>query len=82
MNGLIDERPEIRSYAALEDMLELQRRMIETTREMSWLVQRCRTSPAPERPRLRRNSTRSRPFLPSMPSRSAKSRLATGTAPE
>jgi hypothetical protein len=53
MNGLIDERSETRAYDALEDMLDIQRHMIEATRQMDWLVERGRLAPHAERLKLR-----------------------------
>ena len=39
-----------RSLAALEDVLDLQRRIIESGAEMSWLVKRFQTAPISDRP--------------------------------
>jgi hypothetical protein len=53
MSATIDLDPATRAYDALEDMLEVQRRLMEAGREMTWLVQRSKTASASERPRLR-----------------------------
>ena len=53
MNGLSDEHCENRAYHALEDMLDIQRHMIEATRQLNWLVERGRCAPHAERLKLR-----------------------------
>jgi hypothetical protein len=39
-----------RSLAALEDVLDLQRRIVESSAEMSWLVKRFQTAQITDRP--------------------------------
>jgi hypothetical protein len=53
MLKLIDAEMDARAYEALDEVLDVQRRMIETSRELGYMVQRYKSSPVAQRPALR-----------------------------
>jgi hypothetical protein len=48
-----DFESDVRAYDVLVEVLEVQRRMIETGRELGYMVQRFKSTPADQRPALR-----------------------------
>jgi len=53
MVGSIETETDARPYDVLVEVLDVQRRMIETSREFGYMVQRFKSTPAAQRPALR-----------------------------
>jgi hypothetical protein len=53
MVEMIDAEMDSRSYEVLSEVLDVQRRMIETSRELGHMVERFKASPAAQRPAVR-----------------------------